>query len=445
MAKPRESEENLFTYGWRQQRAAEAPLAFRLRPRDLTELLGQSHLLGPGGVLREAIEGDRLSSFILQGPPGSGKTALAQVIARRSRAHFVALNAAEAGTAQVRETIRTARERLGADGRRTILFLDELHRFNRVQQDSLLEAVEDGSILLIGATTENPSFAINGALLSRVGLYRFEALGEEDLQRLIDRAASDPERGLGPGPWEIGAEFRHALIALSAGDARVLLNALEQAARSARPEADGRRILRTETMEASARRAYDRAGDLHYDHASAFIKSLRGSDPDATLYYLGRMLEAGEDPRFIARRLMIQAAEDVGLADPRALLVAVAAAQVLEMVGLPEARIPLAEAALYLALAPKSNSVVAALSALDADLQERGAGGVPSHLKSNVDCQDKSAPYLYPHDFPDHYVRQEYRPEGLRDRTYYRPSESGEEPGLHARKPGSQLDTGVPS
>jgi putative ATPase len=400
------------------------PLAVRLRPRSLDDFVGQEHVLAPGSALRLAIEEDRLGSTIFYGPPGSGKTTLARIVAERSGAAFVELSAVSATVAEVRKVIAGARERLGAAGQRTILFLDEIHRFNKAQQDALLPAVEEGLITLIGSTTENPYFEVNSALISRVQIYDLNPLSEEELQTIVRRGAA-----------ELNGPLSDELVALIArkagGDARTALNVLELACQTA--ETKGERLAE-EHVEDAARKpplVYDRAGDAHYDFASAFIKSMRGSDPDAAVYYLAAMLEGGEDPRFVARRMVILASEDIGNADPRALLVAVAAAHAVEHVGLPEARLNLAQAAIYLARAPKSNASYTALKEATADVHERGLLRPPPELQSAgipiVRARlGKGKGYVYPHEDPSGF-EFEHLPEELRGRRYYRPSGQGEE------------------
>ena len=414
---------------------AGAPLAARLRPRTLDEVVGQAHLVGPRGPLRAAIASDRLRSAILWGPPGTGKTTLAAVIAASTSGAFVELSAVAAGVKDVRAAVDAARERRRLVGRATVLFIDEIHRFNKSQQDALLPAVEDGSVVLIGATTENPSFEVNAPLLSRSLLYRLEPLDDEAVATLVRRALDHPD-GL-PGV-RLEADALGALVAAADGDARAALNALETAADISRARAGAAPLSVDVAAVAAAltgpRLRYDRAGDNHYDQASAFIKSLRGSDPDAAVYWLVRMLAAGEDPRFVARRMVILAGEDVGLADPAALRVAVAAFSALDVVGLPEARFALAEAALYLALAPKSNTVTQALGRADAAVARLGNAAVPAHLR---DAHYRGARrlghgegYRYPHDDPGGWVAQRYLPEGLETGDIYRPSSHGVEPQL---------------
>ena len=409
---------------------ASAPLAARLRPRTIDEVVGQRHLLGPGAPLRAAIEADRLGSIVLWGPPGTGKTTLAHVIAASTRAAFTELSAVTAGVKDVRAAIEQARARRAAVDRATVLFLDEIHRFNKSQQDALLPAVEDGSIILIGATTENPSFEVNAPLLSRSLLYRLESLTDDDVTVIIRRALEDP-RGL-PGVT-IDDDAVAALASAADGDARAALTALEAAAAASN---DHITIDGVAKALAGPRLRYDRAADNHYDQVSAFIKSMRGSDPDASAYWLTRMLAAGEDPRFLARRMVILASEDVGLADPQALGVAVAAFEALDRVGLPEARFALTQAALYLALAPKSNSVTRAMGAADRAVADLGNAAVPAHLR---DAHYRSAAklghgvgYQYPHDDPRGWVDQRYLPDGLDRGGVYRPGSAGAEPGLVA-------------
>ncbi len=411
----------------------QAPLADRMRPRDLDEFVGQEHLLGPGRVLRRAVEAGRLPSMILWGPPGSGKTTLARLLAAAVGAHLEGLSAVTAGVADLRRVIEAARERLVRERRRTILFIDEIHRFNKAQQDAVLPHVERGTVILIGATTENPYFEVNPALMSRCRLFRLQPLSDAEVRLLLERALADAERGLGGLRAQVSPEALEHLAAVANGDARVALNALELAVLSAPPGPDGvRRVDLEAAAEAAQRRplAYDREGDAHYDTVSAWIKSMRGSDPDAALYWLARMLEAGEDPRFLARRLLIHAAEDVGLADPQALVVAAAAAQAVEWVGMPEARLPLAEATLYIATAPKSNSVYEALGRAERDVRERRFEGVPLHLRDagyrGAARLGHGRDYRYPHDYPGAWVEQQYLPDGVPG-GYYRPSDRGHE------------------
>jgi len=393
------------------------PLAVRMRPRTLDEFVGQTHIVGPGKLLRRAIEADRVTSVILYGPPGTGKTALAHVIASATRAHFEALNATSAGVAELREAIARAKERTRLDGQRTILFIDEIHRFNKAQQDVLMPDVEQGNPILIGATTFNPFFALLSALLSRSIVCEFKPLSQEDVRTLLRRALADQDRGLGQLPLRVDEEALAHLATVCDGDARRALNALEVAALTTPNDAQGTIRLTLAVVEDSIQKkavVYDQQDDAHYDTISAFIKSMRGSDPDATLYWLAKMLYGGEDSRFISRRIVICAAEDVGNADPQALVVATAAMQAAEFVGLPECRIPLAQAAVYVACAPKSN---AAYRGIEKALQDVEAGRtleVPQHLKDasykGAKTLGRGKGYKYAHDYPGHHVEQEYLP-----------------------------------
>jgi putative ATPase len=435
-----------------------------MRPRDLDEVVGQEQLIGERGPLRRAIERGRLTSILLWGPPGSGKTSLARVLAEAVGAVMVNISAVMSGVAEVRALIIDARERLALNSLQTVLFIDEIHRFNKAQQDALLPHVEDGTVTLIGATTENPYFEVNSALLSRLRVFRLEPLSDEQIATVVHRALADPERGLagalGPaGGVALAPEPFEHLVALSAGDARQALNVLESAVSIAEAEgsrdAAGHVAPRLADIETAAQQralAYDRAGDGHYDTISAFIKSIRGNDPDAALYWLASMVAAGEDPRFIARRLIISASEDVGLADPRALEIAVAAARALDWVGLPEAQYNLAEATAYLAAAPKSNRAGRAYWAAMADVLDRGSLPVPKHLRNAAHPAMRQfgigLGYRYPHDFEGADVDQQYLPDELRDRVYYRPSDQGIETRIGerlARLREARRGTGQPS
>jgi len=419
------------------------PLAARMRPRSLDEFVGQGHLVGEKGPLRRGIARGHLASLLLWGPPGTGKTSLARLLAGEIGAHFSTLSAVMAGVADVRATIAEAQDRLALHGTRTVLFLDEIHRFNKAQQDALLPHVEDGTVTLVGATTENPYFEVNAALLSRMRVWRLEALTDDEVATVVRRALTDAEHGLagalGPdgGVALDDAAFDH-LIGLAGGDARAALNVLEGAVALAEGEGirdnGGHVTPRLEDVEAAAQQrvlAYDRAGDGHFDTASAFIKSLRGNDPDGALYWLASMVAAGEDPRFIARRLIISASEDVGNADPRALQVAVAAAQALDHIGLPEAQYALAQATTYIATAPKSNRSGAAYFAAVSDVESRGSLAVPLHLRNAAHRLMKrhgiGVGYQYPHDFEGADVAQQYLPDELADRRYYLPTDQGYE------------------
>ncbi|MGA2873710.1 MAG: replication-associated recombination protein A [Candidatus Dormibacteria bacterium] len=415
--------------------AGPVPLAARLRPTGPQELLGQEHLLGKDGALRAVLEGGPLPSMVLVGPPGSGKTTLAQLLASSRAAHLVSLSAVSAGVAEIRSTVTEARARARV-GQRTVLFLDEIHHFSRTQQDALLPHVESGLLTLIGATIENPSFQLTGALLSRVQVFELEPLPDAALSELLTRALQDRERGLGSRRLGLDAAARDLLVARSGGDARTMLNALEQAAAGA---ADGSTLnlaLVGRALSSPVLR-HDRAGDLHYQLLSAFIKSMRGSDPDASVYWLARLLEAGEDPLVPARRMVILAAEDVGLAHPLALEMAVAAHQATQVVGMPECRLPLAEAAIFLAMAPKSNSVYRAYGAASEDVRSRLHLPVPLHLRNAVTDRDRQRGYgkgyQYAHGEPDALVSHPHLPSELAGREYYQPSRHGEEAAMAER------------
>ena len=411
------------------------PLAARMRPRDLSEFVGQQHVIGEGRVLRKAIDSGQLPSMILWGPPGTGKTTLAAIAAKAAKARFVHVSAVSSGVAELRKLIDEARKLRGLTDQRTVLFIDEIHRFNKAQQDVVLPYVENGDVILLGATTENPSFEVNNALLSRSRVYVLRPLTEDDVRVIVRRALAD-ERGLA-GRARLSQEAEDALVAVSNGDARIALNALELAADATSGDAE---ITLADIREAMQRRTllYDRAGDQHYDTISAFIKSVRGSDPDASLYWLMRMIDAGEDPMFIARRIVILAGEDVGLADPQALVIATAAQQATHLIGFPEAWFPLAEATVYLALAPKSDSLKRGVGELQKDLEETRADPVPLHLRNAPTPLMKQLgygkDYKYAHDYEDHVAPETtYLPDNLRDRRYYVPTELGVEADLKRR------------
>jgi putative ATPase len=415
---------DLFDNALEERFADYAPLAARMRPRALDEMVGQARLLGPGRALRALVESGEMSSIILWGPAGSGKTTIASIIAVTTEAEFIAMSAVTAGVADVRKAIADAKERLAQQGRRTVLFLDEIHRFNKAQQDALLPAVENGWVILVGATTENPSFEVNSPLMSRSLLFRLEALTADDLKALLERALSDNDRGLGRMNVTADEDALDHIAEGAGGDARAGLNVLEAAALIA-SSGNGTIDLAT-AAEALQRRAlpYDKAGDWHYDVISAFIKSMRGSDPDAAVYWLARMLDAGEQPRYIARRMVVFASEDVGNADPTALQVAVAAHHALEFVGLPEAKLNLSQAAAYLAIAPKSNASAVALWRAEEDVASAGPLPVPTHLRDSHSPASRSIGagkgYKYAHEFGG-WAEQQHLPDALKDRRYYEP------------------------
>jgi putative ATPase len=423
---------DLFDHARIQQLEKEAPLAARMRPRTLDEFIGQEHIVGPGRLLRRAIQADQLSSIIFYGPPGTGKTTLAQIIANTTNAHFIALNAVLSGVKDIREAIAIAQERRGMFGQKTILFIDEVHRFNKAQQDALLPHVENGVVILVGATTENPYFEVNKALVSRSRIFQLFSLTEVDLRRIARQALADHQRGYGQLKVNLTDEALDHLVNIANGDARAVLNALELAVETTPPDAYGLINVTVAVAEESIQRRavlYDKDGDAHFDTISAFIKSLRGSDPDAALYWLAKMVYAGEDPRFVFRRMLIFAGEDVGMADPHALQVVMAAAQAFDYVGMPEGRFHLAEACLYLATAPKSNTAFAFFDALAMVEREREAE-VPNHLRdASRDGADfgHGAGYLYPHAYHDHWVAQQYLPESLQGRVFYQPGNQGYE------------------
>lgn len=425
---------DLFEYMRSQNMESEAPLASRLRPTTLDEVVGQQHIVGKDKLLYRAIKADKLSSIIFYGPPGTGKTTLAKVIAHTTSAEFMQINATSAGKKDMEEVITAAKNNQGMYGKKTILFIDEIHRFNKGQQDYLLPYVEDGTIILIGATTENPYFEVNGALLSRSVIFELKKLSKEDIRTLLLRAISDKEKGMGAYNATIDDDALEFLADVSNGDARAALTALELGVLTTDRSEDGIIHITIDVASECIQKrviSYDKSGDNHYDTVSAFIKSMRGSDPDAAVYYLARMLYAGEDVKFIARRIMILASEDIGNADPMALTVAVSAAQAVERIGMPEAQIILAQAVTYMASAPKSNSAVNAISRAMNVVGRTKTPPVPTHLQ---DAHYKSAEklghglgYKYAHNYKNHYVKQQYLPDGLTDEVFYEPSENGYE------------------
>ena len=421
---------DLFEASTEAQLRQDAPLAARMRPINFDEYVGQDHLIGKGRALRTSIEADRLPSMVLWGPPGSGKTTLARIIASQTQASFKQVSAVASGVAELRQVIKEAKDIRGMYRRSTILFIDEIHRFNKAQQDVVLPHVEDGTVTLIGATTENPSFEVIAPLLSRCRVFTLKPLEEAQIRNIIERALTDPEKGLGREDVSLEPEALDRLVDLSGNDARIALNTLELAVWVA--SSSGARVISVDAIEDALQRRtprYDKSGDQHYDIISAFIKSLRGSDPDAALYWMSRMIEAGEDPLFIVRRMVILAAEDVGLADPQALVVAVAAQQAVHFVGMPEGFIPMAEAAVYLATAPKSNSAYAAYLKAKEDVEKTHHLPVPLHLRNAptglMRASGYGKGYKYAHDYEGNYVEQKHLPEELSGRSYYEPSGQG--------------------
>jgi putative ATPase len=431
---------DLFERQFEELRGKEAPLAARMRPTNLEEFVGQEQLVGKGRVLRKAIEAGQLPSIILWGPPGSGKTTLAYVIANTTDSHFSAVSAVTAGVADLRRIIEEAKERRGMRQQKTILFIDEIHRFNKSQQDAILPFVENGTITLIGATTENPSFEVTSPLLSRSRVFSLNPLTKGQVRTIILRAMKDKERGLGDLNVELDEDALNHIITMAKGDARIALNALEMAALTTPADAEGKRRVPLATIEDAIQHPavrYDKSGDQHYDLISALHKSMRGSDPDAALYWLGRMLEAGEDPLYIARRLVRFASEDVGMADPQALVVAMAAQQAVHFIGLPEGNLALAEAAVYLATAPKSNSLYKAYARVQEEIKQGYGEPVPLHLRNPVTPLMKGMGYgqgyKYAHDYPGHFVEQQNLPGSLQGKRFYLPSDQGYEKQIAAR------------
>ena len=416
---------DLFSYQAEKNQEKMAPLAVRMRPGTLEEFVGQEHIIGENKLLSRLIRADQLQSLLFFGPPGTGKTSLAKLIANHTKAEFIQINATTAGKKDMEEAVSRAKENLGGYGRKTILFVDEIHRFNKAQQDYLLPYVEDGTVILIGATTENPYFEVNSALLSRSRLFELKPLSKEALSRLTDEALSDKKRGLGNFRTSLSEEGKEFLLENASGDARVLLNTLELAVLSTNPDSDGVIHLSKENIGECMQKKLLRYDDSseHYDTISAFIKSMRGSDPDATVYYLAKMLESGEDIRFIARRIMICASEDVGNADPQALILAVNASLAVERVGMPEAQIILTQAACYIATAKKSNAAVKAIFAANEVVRKKGNLEIPPYLRdahySGHEMLGRGIGYKYPHDYPGHFVEQQYLPDEIKDFRFY--------------------------
>jgi len=424
----------MFERQFEEQIRQEAPLAARMRPSSFNGFVGQEHLIGEGRVLRKAIESGQIPSIILWGPPGSGKTTLAHIIANSINSHFSPVSAVSAGVNDLRRIIEAAKERRKMQGKKTILFIDEIHRFNKAQQDTILPFVEDGTITLIGATTENPSFEVTSPLLSRCRVINLKPLTQDEIRLLIMRALKDKFQGIGDLNAELEMEALNHLVTMSNNDARIALNALELAALTTPPKANGKRRVTLPTIEDALQHRvlrYDKAGEQHYDTISALHKSMRGSDPDASLYWLGKMLEAGEDPLYIARRLVRFASEDVGMADPQALVIVIAAQQAVHFIGLPEGNLALAEAVVYLATAPKSNSLYQAYSRVEEELKHGSDDSVPLNLRNPVTPLMKDMgygkDYKYAHDYPGHFVPQQNRPDSLENKRYYTPGDQGYE------------------
>ena len=425
---------DLFDYMGEKNNKQESPLASRMRPTKLSEIVGQEHILGEDKLLYRAIQVDKLQSLIFYGPPGTGKTTIAKVIANTTKAHFIILNATTSGKAEIVKAVEEAKMQRGMTGKKTIIFIDEIHRFNKAQQDALLPYTEDGTLVLIGATTENPYFEVNRALISRSLIFELKPLDQKAIKKIIREAVYNKERGLGAYHAEIEEDALDYLAHRTCGDARNALNAIELAVMTSRKDSDGKIRITVSVLEECMQKkalVYDKKGDNHYDVISAFIKSMRGSDPDAAVHYLARMIASGEDPKFIARRIVICASEDVGNADPQALVVATQAMLAIERIGMPEGCIILSQAVTYVATAPKSNASYKAIKTALADIEACDTGTVPSHLRdahySSAKELDHGTGYLYAHDYPNHYVQQQYMPDALRDKVYYRPTQQGYE------------------
>ncbi len=425
---------SLFDMNREQEMKKESPLALRMRPETLEDFVGQEDIVAPDKLLYRAIKADKLTSLIFFGPPGTGKTTLAKIVANTTKSYFEQLNAVTSGVGDIRRVVEEAKNRKGMYGQRTILFIDEIHRFNKSQQDAMLPYVEDGTVILIGATTENPYYEVNDALISRSTIFRLKPLSEDAIRKLVERCIADEKKGLGAYNITISQEAMEHIVNVANGDARSALNAVELAALTTERSSDGKiHIGLKDAEECIQKRAinYEKKGENHYDTISAFIKSMRGSDPDAALHYLAKMLYAGEDPKFIARRIMICSAEDVGNAEPNALVVATAAATAVQMIGMPEAQIILSQAALYVACAPKSNSAVAGIGKAMKDVENRKTGSVPLHLRNDAFKGAKAwgygVGYKYPHDYEGNYVEQQYLPDELKDAQYYFPTANGHE------------------
>lgn len=425
---------SLFDMNREQEMKKESPLAMRMRPETLEDFVGQEDIVAPGKLLYRAIKADKLTSLIFFGPPGTGKTTLAKIVANTTKSYFEQLNAVTSGVADIRRVVEEAKNRKGMYGQRTILFIDEIHRFNKSQQDAMLPYVEDGTVILIGATTENPYYEVNDALISRSTIFRLKPLTEDAIRKLVKRCISDENKGLGAYDITISDEAMDHIVNIANGDARSALNAIELAALTTERGSDGKIHIDLKAAEECIQKRavnYEKKGENHYDTISAFIKSMRGSDPDAVLHYLAKMLYAGEDPKFIARRIMICSAEDVGNADPNALVVATAAATAVQMIGMPEARIILSQAALYVACAPKSNSSEAGIDKAMRDVENKKTGAVPLHLRNDAFKGAKDwgygVGYKYPHNYEGNYVEQQYLPDELKDAQYYFPSDNGHE------------------